>query len=179
MDPEVWFRIVHAPKNGHISASVAAYREQTVEIAFGPVNPRRPSRSLPVLLSSGIPPPGRPNPYLNFLSTRFPLLMTADVLAWLPLLQAVHRRARGNAPLLCVAPRCRLRRAHRAPRWPAPPGNVLQPQGDRLKCRPHGAQNLPWGSHAFASTHGPTGRLGRPRPWGYQRSGLANLSRSD
>ena len=36
VDPEVWFRIVHAAQNGHNSAPVAAYREQMVEISLGP-----------------------------------------------------------------------------------------------------------------------------------------------
>ena len=36
IEPEVWFRIVHAAQNGHNNAPVAAYREQTVEIALGP-----------------------------------------------------------------------------------------------------------------------------------------------
>jgi len=33
LEPEVWFRIVHATQNGHNGAPVAAYREQRVEIA--------------------------------------------------------------------------------------------------------------------------------------------------
>jgi hypothetical protein len=36
VEPEVYFRIVHATQNGHKGAPVAAYREQTVEIALGP-----------------------------------------------------------------------------------------------------------------------------------------------
>ncbi|MBE0568048.1 MAG: hypothetical protein IH577_00015 [Deltaproteobacteria bacterium] len=36
VDPEVWFRVVHLAQNGHNSAPVALYREQTVEIALGP-----------------------------------------------------------------------------------------------------------------------------------------------
>ena len=35
-EPDVWFRVVHATQNGHKGAPVAAYREQTVEIALGP-----------------------------------------------------------------------------------------------------------------------------------------------
>jgi hypothetical protein len=35
-DPEVWFRIVHLAQVGHLGAPMAAYREQTVEIALGP-----------------------------------------------------------------------------------------------------------------------------------------------
>ena len=35
-EPEVWFRIVHLAQVGHPGAPVAAYREQTVEIALGP-----------------------------------------------------------------------------------------------------------------------------------------------
>jgi len=36
VEPEVWFRIVHLAQNSHNGAPVAAYREQTVEIALGP-----------------------------------------------------------------------------------------------------------------------------------------------
>lgn len=36
VDQEVYFRIVHAARGGHNDASVATYREQTVEIALGP-----------------------------------------------------------------------------------------------------------------------------------------------
>ena len=35
-DPEVWFRVVHVAQNGHPSAPVAAYHEQTIEIPLGP-----------------------------------------------------------------------------------------------------------------------------------------------
>jgi hypothetical protein len=35
-DPEVWFRVVHLAQDGHNGATVAAYREQMVEIALGP-----------------------------------------------------------------------------------------------------------------------------------------------
>lgn len=35
-EPEVWFRIVHVALDGPGGAPVAAYREQTVEIALGP-----------------------------------------------------------------------------------------------------------------------------------------------
>lgn len=35
-DPGVWFRVVHLAQVGHPGAPVAAYREQTVEIALGP-----------------------------------------------------------------------------------------------------------------------------------------------
>ncbi|MFQ5803815.1 MAG: hypothetical protein ACE5JQ_13040 [Candidatus Methylomirabilales bacterium] len=35
-EPEVWFRIVHITLDGPDGAPVAAYREQTVEIALGP-----------------------------------------------------------------------------------------------------------------------------------------------
>jgi hypothetical protein len=34
VEPEVYFRIVHATRNGHKGAPVAAYREQMVEIAL-------------------------------------------------------------------------------------------------------------------------------------------------
>jgi hypothetical protein len=36
VEPEVYFRIVHAAQGAHTGASVAPYREQTVEIALGP-----------------------------------------------------------------------------------------------------------------------------------------------
>jgi hypothetical protein len=36
IEPEIYFRIVHAAQNGHKSAPVAAYLEQMVEIALGP-----------------------------------------------------------------------------------------------------------------------------------------------
>lgn len=36
VEPEIWFRIVHAAQNGHNGTPVAAYRDQTVEIALGP-----------------------------------------------------------------------------------------------------------------------------------------------
>lgn len=35
-EPEIWFRIAHIALDGADSAPVAAYREQTVEIALGP-----------------------------------------------------------------------------------------------------------------------------------------------
>ena len=35
-EPEIWFRIVHLAQVGHPGAPVAAYREQTIEIALGP-----------------------------------------------------------------------------------------------------------------------------------------------
>lgn len=35
-EPEIWFRIIHVAVDGHNGAHVAAYREQTVEIALGP-----------------------------------------------------------------------------------------------------------------------------------------------
>ncbi len=35
-EPEIYFRIVHLTQVGHPGAPVAAYREQTVEIALGP-----------------------------------------------------------------------------------------------------------------------------------------------
>ncbi len=34
-EPEVWFRVVHVAKDGHPGVTVAAHREQTVEIALG------------------------------------------------------------------------------------------------------------------------------------------------
>jgi hypothetical protein len=36
VDPEVWFRVVHLGQGCFNGALVAAYREQTVEIALGP-----------------------------------------------------------------------------------------------------------------------------------------------
>jgi hypothetical protein len=36
VEPEVYFRVVHATQNGHNSAPVAAYHEQAVEIVLGP-----------------------------------------------------------------------------------------------------------------------------------------------
>jgi hypothetical protein len=36
-DPEVWFRIVHLAQIGQSGIPVAAYREQTVELALGPM----------------------------------------------------------------------------------------------------------------------------------------------
>ena len=36
VEAEVYFRIVHAAQVGHYGAPVAAYREQSVEIALGP-----------------------------------------------------------------------------------------------------------------------------------------------
>jgi hypothetical protein len=36
-EPEIWFRIVHVAADGQAGAPVAAYREQTVEIALGPL----------------------------------------------------------------------------------------------------------------------------------------------
>ena len=35
--PEIWFRIVHAAVSGQNGASPAMYREQEVEVAFGPM----------------------------------------------------------------------------------------------------------------------------------------------
>jgi hypothetical protein len=35
-EPEIYFRIVHVVQEIHTGDSVAAYREQTVEIALGP-----------------------------------------------------------------------------------------------------------------------------------------------
>ena len=36
IEPEAYFRIVHAAQNGHNGAPLSAYREQKVEIALGP-----------------------------------------------------------------------------------------------------------------------------------------------
>jgi hypothetical protein len=68
--PEVWFRIVHVAVDGQAGAPVAAYREQTVEIALGPKgafengNVGRLTRRVPAdRVISAIPPPrGKPKP---------------------------------------------------------------------------------------------------------------------
>src|SRR4030095_4740791 len=84
-----------------------------------------------------------------------------------PLPRAAHRRGRGNAQLPCAAPRCPPIPADRAQRWPAPIGNLPQRRDGPPICRPHGAQNHPWGNPVFPSTHGPAVRPRRPPPWGY------------
>jgi hypothetical protein len=69
-EPEVWFRIVHVAVDGQDGAPVAAYREQTVEIALGPKgafengNVGRLTRRVPAdQVISAIPPPrGKPKP---------------------------------------------------------------------------------------------------------------------
>ncbi len=70
VEPEVWFRIIHAALNGQNGTPVAAYCEQTVEIALGPKGAfengnigalRR--RAPPDQLVSAIPPAqGDPKP---------------------------------------------------------------------------------------------------------------------
>ena len=68
VDPEVWFRIVHLAQVAHSCAPVAAYREQTVEIALGPkgafVNGNFGALTRQVLLDKGISgmPPHRAKP---------------------------------------------------------------------------------------------------------------------
>jgi len=69
-EPEVWFRIVHVAVDGTNGAPVAAYREQTVEIALGPKgafengNVGRLTRRVPAdQVISAIPPRrGKPKP---------------------------------------------------------------------------------------------------------------------
>ena len=47
-EPEIWFRILHVAFDGHDGAPVAAYREQTVEIAGGgPMGPSKTATSAP------------------------------------------------------------------------------------------------------------------------------------
>ena len=65
-EPEVWFRIVHIALEDPDGAPVAAYREQTVEIALGPKgafengNVGRLTRRVPAdQVISAIPPPRR------------------------------------------------------------------------------------------------------------------------
>ena len=68
VEPEVYFRIVHAAQDGHNDAPVAAYREQTVEIALGPKgafeNGNIGALTRQVLLDKGISgmPPRRAKP---------------------------------------------------------------------------------------------------------------------
>jgi len=69
-EPEIWFRIVHVALEGPDGAPVAAYREQTVEIALGPKgafengNVGRLTRRVPAdRVVSAVPPPrGKPKP---------------------------------------------------------------------------------------------------------------------
>jgi len=69
-EPEIWFRIVHVAVGGADGAPVAAYREQTVEIALGPKgafengNIGRLTRQVPAdQVFSAIPPRrGKPKP---------------------------------------------------------------------------------------------------------------------
>ena len=68
IEPEVWFRIVHVAQDGLNFAPVAAYREQTVEIALGPKgafeNGNFGALTRQVLLDKGISgmPPRRAKP---------------------------------------------------------------------------------------------------------------------
>ncbi len=70
IEAEVYFRIVHAPQVGHNDVSVATYREQSVEIALGPMGAfengnigalRRRMLSDKVV-SAVLPPRGKPKP---------------------------------------------------------------------------------------------------------------------
>ena len=69
-EPEVWFRIVHVALDARKGGPVAAYREQTVEIALGPKgafengNIRILTRRVPAAqVVSAVPPPrGKPKP---------------------------------------------------------------------------------------------------------------------
>jgi hypothetical protein len=47
LEPEVWFRIVHLAQDSYNGAPVAAYREQTVEIALGPEGAFENSHPIP------------------------------------------------------------------------------------------------------------------------------------
>jgi hypothetical protein len=47
VEPEIWFRILHVALEGEDGAPVAAYREQTVEIALGAKGPSRTATSTP------------------------------------------------------------------------------------------------------------------------------------
>ncbi len=70
IEPEIYFRIVHAAQNGHNDAPVAAYREQTVEIALGPKdifinsNIGALTRWVPAgrMIRTALPPRGKPKP---------------------------------------------------------------------------------------------------------------------
>lgn len=52
VEPEVYFRVVHAAQNGHISAPVAPYCEQKVEVALGDRRGRSKTASLIHILPS-------------------------------------------------------------------------------------------------------------------------------
>lgn len=66
-------RSLYAPKRAFVCTVFAFYSD------FGPVNPRH---NLPgvagIYQAPWIPLLGMPDPYLNFLSIRFPLLMTGN-----------------------------------------------------------------------------------------------------
>jgi len=68
VEPEVYFRVVHAAQNGHKGAPVAPYREQMVEIALGPKgafengNIGILSRRVPLELAVNAVPAGRGDP---------------------------------------------------------------------------------------------------------------------
>lgn len=68
IEPEVYFRIVHAAQNGHNDAPVAAYREQSVEISLGPKgafendNFGALRRRVPTDRVMSVVPPGRGHP---------------------------------------------------------------------------------------------------------------------
>jgi hypothetical protein len=63
VEPEIYFRIIHLAQEGHKSAPVAAYREQTVEIALGPMGAFENGnigalrlRAPPCRVASAVPP---------------------------------------------------------------------------------------------------------------------------
>jgi hypothetical protein len=47
LEPEIYFRIVHNIPEAANGGPVATYREQTVEIALGPMGPLRMATSAP------------------------------------------------------------------------------------------------------------------------------------
>jgi hypothetical protein len=63
VEPKIYFRIVHTARNGHNGGTVAAYREQMVEIALGPKeafengNIGALTRRVPANRVSATPPP--------------------------------------------------------------------------------------------------------------------------
>jgi hypothetical protein len=70
VEPEVYFRIVHLAQIAHSCAPVAAYREQTVEIALGPkgafdngnIGALRRRAPPDLVLSAVLPGRGKPKP---------------------------------------------------------------------------------------------------------------------
>jgi len=94
-EPEVWFRIVHVALEGLDGAPVAAYREQTVEIALGPKgafengNIGTLTRRVPAdRVVSAVPPPrGKPKPPKEPRTPRVVELLR-KALEWQALLQS-------------------------------------------------------------------------------------------